>query len=491
MAVRMIRTLLLCGMASLPGMVRAAAPSPSGTHEISGPGQEDLQKLIARGAYVARMADCAACYTGADGTPYAGGYRIVSPLGAIIAKNISPSSEFGIGGWSEAEFARAVRKGVTPHGHLYPAMPYPAYGGMSDDDIHALYTYLTKAVRPVERPALPVTKLPFPFSFRHLMIGWNALFARSRPARSGDMAPGSIERGRYLVEVTGHCSGCHTPRNALMAEDRSRHLAGAPVGGWFAPNITSDTVSGIGGWSEDELVTYLKTGSVAGKSQAAGGMAEAISHGLRHLEESDLRAIARYLRTVPPVRESGQSVPAYGVLSARPDDMDAYAFGRDRSAAAMADGSGTGGARIYLSACASCHQLHGEGTGDQFFPSLFRNSSTGGPSARNLVMAILKGVHRETDDGDVVMPAFSDELNDAQIAAVSEYVLHRFGNSSLRVSAEDVAALRAERQRSVLSEFSGVLGAAVACGVAALAGLYLLGAGRRARAVMTISEEED
>lgn len=493
MTVRKIAGLVLCGVLVGGGSARASE-SVSVSSFQNGAG-ENLAQVIARGEYVARMADCAACHVGADGSPYAGGYEIASPLGTIVATNISPSREFGIGGWSEEVFARAIRKGVTPHGYLYPAMPYPSYAGMSDEDVHALYMYLTHAVKPVERGPTVSTNLPFPFNLRWLMTGWNAVFSRQRPMDHAMTAPGGAERGRYLVEVVGHCSNCHTPRNLAMAEDHSKFLAGAAVGGWFAPNITSDPVSGIGGWSEDELVTYLRTGAVVGKSQAAGGMAEAIEHGLRHLADDDLRAIAQYLKSVPPIREVGQTEPAYGVAFAQPSNFEALNLGHDRSPAAMTDGASTQGEQIYVAACAACHQLHGEGTLDQFYPSLYANTATGGTSPRNLVMAIVKGVHRETNDGAVVMPAFGAELNDAQIAAVSNYVLSRFGNPDLSVSAAEVGAYRVGLEEPLLVKLFGPVGAMAALGgtAAGLAGMYLTRRKRReisdrAAAKMTIED---
>lgn len=406
--------------------------------------QDASPDLLARGQAVAIAGDCAACHTAPrGGKPFAGGYAIKSPMGDIISTNITPSKTQGIGGWSEADFTRALREGVSPHGRLYPAMPYTAYARMSDADVHALWTYINHSVASVDVAPKAETSLSFPFNIRAMMIGWDMLFAGGKPDAGKDIEPGGARRGDYLVNGAAHCGTCHTPRNLFMAEKSGSFLAGADVGGWHAPNITSDPVAGIGGWSEDEIVTYLREGAVHGKAQAAGPMAEAVSFSFSKMSDDDLHAIARYLKTVPAANESGAVAPSYtvtGALPAKLGDLDAAI---DRSPAAMIDGSSTDGQRIYMGACATCHQMNGTGTQDQFYPSLTRNTATGGMTAANLVMAILEGVHRETGHGTVAMPAFARELNDAQVAAVSNYVLTRFGNHALKVSAGDVAQLRA------------------------------------------------
>lgn len=273
----------------------------------------DQQTLAEQGKYVARAADCAACHTAPDGgKAYAGGYAIASPLGTIYSTNITPSKVHGIGGWTEAQFTKAVRQGVSADGRrLYPAMPYTEYGAMSDADVHALYVYFSTGVTPADEAPEHVTRLDFPYRIRPLMAVWDALYARKQPTAPDD-ASDTAARGRYLVDVLGHCGSCHTPRNIFMASDDSRYLAGGDVGGWQAPNITSDPVAGIGGWSSEELVDFMKTGHAAGKAQAAGGMAEAVENSLSHLNDDDLAAMAAYLKTVPPQSQPGQTKPSYG-----------------------------------------------------------------------------------------------------------------------------------------------------------------------------------
>ncbi|WP_069384987.1 cytochrome c [Halomonas caseinilytica] len=422
------------GLIGLTLSLLASFPAMAATDEAS---------AAARGAYLAKAADCAACHKAAneDGEPYVGGYAIASPMGDIIASNITPSKADGIGRYTQEDFKRALTEGIRKDGaHLYPAMPYTAYRGLTDDDIHALYVYFMNDVAPVDIPT-PETDLAFPFNLRFGMAAWNALFLDDPYTPSPDDSA-KVDRGHYLVDTLGHCGSCHTPRNMLMGERDDRYLAGASIEGWHAPNITSDP-SGIGHWSEKELAEYLKTGHVTGKAQAGGGMAEAVENSLRHLSDEDLHSIAAYLKQVPAI-STGAPMNLEAIdTTVPPASLAELEPLRDNDPAAMADGSSTDGQKLYQGACASCHQIDGQGTDDAFYPSLVRNTATRGEIPDNLIMAILHGVHRETNDYTVSMPAFAEELNDEQVAAVSNYVLARYGNADLQVDTAKVAALRA------------------------------------------------
>jgi len=396
--------------------------------------------LIKRGEYLAVAADCGACHrqTAEDGAPFAGGYAIDSPMGRIIASNITPSTQYGIGDYSEQQFADALRKGVAADGsNLYPAMPYTAYQGLTDEDIHALYSYFMLAVKPVDIAPDEHTDLSFPFNIRQIMWGWNLLYRSDKPFEKQPDLSEQLNRGKYLVDVLAHCSTCHTPRNMMMAEDSSQYLAGSPLGGWYAPNITPDS-SGIGDWSQDDIVSYLKTGHLAEKAQAAGPMAEAVEHSFRYLGDNDLHAIAAWIQQIPAIKTP---VATPSAQAAEPRDINQLVKGQgDQSS--LADSSSTDGAELYNGACASCHGREGQGTADNFYPSLTNNSAVSGPTAQNLVMTIVDGIHRKSSDSDVGMPAFGQQLNDAQIAAVTHYVRQQFGNINEDISAEQVKTLR-------------------------------------------------
>ncbi|TAN03344.1 MAG: cytochrome c [Rhodanobacteraceae bacterium] len=392
---------------------------------------------IQRGHYLAIAGDCVACHTAPGGKPYAGGLPVTTPIGPIFSTNITPSKKDGIGNYTLQQFSDAVRRGIRADGkRLYPAMPYTSYAQLTNADLDALYAYFMHGVQPVNTKP-PRTHLPFPFNIRLSMAAWNALFLDHKPFVPDPKESPQWNRGAYLVRGLTHCGTCHTPRNLMMAEEPSHFLAGASLGTWFAPNITSDPTSGIGGWSEQAIVDYLKTGRAPGKAQAAGPMAEAVDNSFRYLTTDDLAAIATYLKTVPARRDPQDSKPvdtwgaAYADLASirgkplpkDPDDMS--------------------GAQLYDAYCSTCHQDRGQGSFDGGLPPLFHNTATGRSNTDNLVMAILDGVHLYGHGSTMQMPSFAGELTDRQVATLGAYVTQHFGNPSAKVSVDQVRRLRA------------------------------------------------
>lgn len=387
--------------------------------------QASQETLLARGQYLAQAADCSACHRAPEpgGSDYGGGSAIATPFGIIYAPNITPSVKYGIGQYDETDFKRALTEGVRRDGsHLYPAMPYSAYRGMTETDIHALYVWFHTGVAPEHRPT-PQTALPFPLSVRGLMALWNPLNA-NLPDPVTPLSTPQLQRGYYLVEVLGHCSACHSPRNLMMGEKQAQRFSGAMLSGWLAPNITADPLSGIGGWDDTELITYLRYGQVAGKGSASGGMAEAIDHSLRHLTHADLQSMVAYLRKIPAVKETGVTTPAW------------------RYSGASSSVSDSPGKALYQASCATCHREDGRGAYDGSFPGLRHNTTTGGQHPANLVMVILDGVIRHNGSGSISMPGFRETLNDQEIAALATYVVQQFGNPEQSVSADFVASQR-------------------------------------------------
>jgi mono/diheme cytochrome c family protein len=393
--------------------------------------------LIERGQYLATAGDCVACHTATGGKPFAGGLAMPTPVGTIFSTNITSSKTYGIGNYTLGQFSDALRKGVRADGRrLYPAMPYTSYAQISDDDVKALYAYFMNAVTPVDAPAT-ATRLPFPFDIRLSMMAWNLLFLDGKPFQPEPDQSATWNRGAYLVRGLTHCSVCHSPRNLLMAEETSHDLGGGAVGPWHAPNITSDANSGIGGWTEQEMVDYLRDGHAMSRAQASGPMAEAIDNSLRHLTEDDLRSIALYLKSVPALHDAADTRPVFGWGEA-PDDLAGI-----RGIALPADPNQMSGPQLYDAYCATCHQSGGQGSEGGGLPSLFHNSALGRANTDNLVMVIMEGIHRNLDEPDLRMPGFAKTLSDEQIATLGAYLMKAYGNPKGEVTVAQVRDLRA------------------------------------------------
>jgi mono/diheme cytochrome c family protein len=403
----------------------------------------DSAELIKRGEYLAKAADCGACHTAPGGKPFAGGLAISSPVGTIYSTNITPSADYGIGRYSEEQFALALRRGIRRDGaNLYPAMPYTSYSVFTDADAQALYSYFMQGVTPVEASG-PRTDLPFPMNIRLSMMGWNLLFLNKQPFQTDPHQSETWNRGRYLVQGAAHCSACHTPRGFLMQELAGKAFGGGQVGPWYAPNITSDVDSGIGSWSEDELVQYLRTGDAHAKAQAAGSMGEAVEHSFQHLSDADLNAMATYIRTVPAIHDPS-------------DRGSRFAFGRASSDLGLlrgkygiqSDNGDPTGAELFQGNCASCHSPLGQGSKDGYYPSLFSNSALGSNNPTNLIATILHGVNRTTSKGQAYMPGFAGDpndlaaLSDQEIVLLGNYMLERYGRPGIVVTADQVAEVR-------------------------------------------------
>nr|WKF61393.1 Fructose dehydrogenase cytochrome subunit [Paraburkholderia busanensis] len=430
---------LLAGALALPALARADDAANANANANASAAAND-PALIKRGEYLATAGDCMACHTTAQGKPYAGGLPLKVPmLGTIYSSNITPDVQTGIGNWTLDDFDRALRKGVSKDGHnLYPAMPYVSYAKVSDDDVKALYAYFRYGVAPVHQPT-HAADIPWPLNMRWPLAAWNVLFLEHGPYRNKPNLSAEWNRGAYLVQGLAHCSTCHTPRGFAMQEKAldetgGGFLGGSVLAGWDGYNISSSANAGIGNWTQAQLVQYLRTGSVPGLAQAAGPMGEAVEHSFSKMTDADVDAIATYVRTVPAV-DDGSKQPR-GTWGKPATDVT-----RLRGVALE---TGTlDPARLYLGNCATCHQAQGKGTPDGYYPPLLHNTTVGAANPGNLVQVILHGVQRKTANNDVGMPAFATELNDAQVAALANYLTDRFGNPATpKVTVQDVAKLR-------------------------------------------------
>ncbi|WP_186371528.1 cytochrome c [Yersinia alsatica] len=392
--------------------------------------------LIARGEYLTKAADCVACHTTKDGKPFAGGLAFKTPMGTLYSPNITPDKATGIGSWTDEEFLRALHEGKGKNGeNLYPAFPYTSYTLLKDDDVKAIKAYLF-SLPAVHQPNRE-NDMPFPFNQRWGLWFWNLVNFDGQRFEPDSSKDAQWNQGAYFVEALGHCGECHTPRNITMGMKDSKAYAGTEIDGWTAFNITSDPHAGIGGWSQEQIVQYLRSGHVDGKAQAAGPMAEVIENSTRHLTDSDLNAMAVYLRTLKPLNpdDETKSRSDWGQPATSVNTLRGMPFTADNN---------TEGARLYLGNCASCHGFTGEGVQDGYYPSLMKNSVVGASAPNNLINVILHGVSRKTNDGEVFMPGFANTLTDEQVVSLSNYLLQQFGQPALNIKADDVKSLRGE-----------------------------------------------
>jgi mono/diheme cytochrome c family protein len=317
----------------------------------------------------------------------------------------------------------------------YPAFPYAEYTKVTNQDVLAIRAYLN-TLTPIHS-APPANTLKFPFNQRWLMVFWNIFnFTEGRfvpdPKQSAEW-----NRGAYLAQGPAHCEECHTPRNFLQGLKASLRFSGALQSGWHAYNITPDKNSGVGNWSDDELVFYLSTGAAPGRATAAGPMAKVVSDSTQYLTREDLGSIVKYLRSVPPTSD-GETRPRdqWGNPA---DDVTAL---RGTTISAV------NGAQLFIANCAACHSWTGQGVGASApgaYPSLIHNSVVGASDANNLTKVILHGVNRTTKQADVLMPAFRAQLSDEQVATITNYVTKQFGNPQTTVTVDQVAKLRTQR----------------------------------------------
>lgn len=383
-------------------------------------GDSDPQEFtqIQRGRYLAILSDCSSCHTvPGSGQPFAGGRPIETPFGNIVAPNITPDPETGIGSWSDEAFDAAVRHGIGRNGsRLYPAMPYNAYTKMSRNDVVAIRAYLN-TVPPV-RNAVVADTLPFPFNIRAAMRVWDALYFRDGDYKPNPSQSAEWNRGAFLVDGPGHCGACHTPKTFLGGDETNQYLEGAYLQGWSAPDITNDARLGLGRWSKEDVVAYLKSGHNH-VTAATGPMGEVVTLSTTYMTDPDLNAIATYLKSLPGRTESAPAPTA--------------------NASTMA----AGGA-IYRDQCSACHGLDGKGVAE-LFPSIADSSMVKSNDPTTSIRIILRGARsvgtsaQPTASG---MPSYGRQLNDDEIASVLTYMRNNWGGAANPVTSEQVSKVR-------------------------------------------------
>lgn len=379
---------------------------------------------IAQGAYLVRTGDCMACHTARGGKELAGGRAIQTPFGAVYSPNVTPDKETGIGTWSADDFWRALHNGKSKDGSLlYPAFPYTNYTKVTRADADAMFAYL-QSVPPVKQKNLE-HGLRFPYNKRILLYGWRALYFRPGVYQAETQQSVEWNRGAYLVQGLGHCSACHTTRNALGGSDLKAELGGGfiPVVNWYAPSLTSDEEIGLGDWDIQHISALLKDG-VSPRGTVLGPMAEVVGASLQHLSDADVRAMAVYLKSLPRQKEA----PAEKER-ASPDQV----------ASALDLGQ-----KIYKNHCADCHQASGKGVWPAY-PPLASNHAITMSSPVNAIRVVLNGGFAPSTAANprpYGMPPYGPALTDSEVAAVVSYIRNSWGNKAPIVSASEVNRYR-------------------------------------------------
>jgi mono/diheme cytochrome c family protein len=399
-------TLPLASCAFRPAIEPAATPARASFEPA----------LVRRGEILEALGDCSGCHTAPGGRAYAGGRRLATPFGAIYSTNITPDRDTGIGRWPEEAFVRAMREGVDREGRrLYPAFPYDHFTHVRDGDLHALYAFLM--TRTPVAATKPANELVFPLGFRPLLAAWQLLYLDRQPILDDATRSAAWNRGRYLVEGLGHCGACHTPRNALGAEERERALAGGEAEGWDAPALDRSSPSPIP-WTATRVAAYLANEVVPSQGIPAGPMSP-VAHNLALVPRHDIEAIATYLASLWGEPSAAQRERAAVVRARIAGDANVPANDADLVA----------GRAIYGAACAVCHDT-GRGAGSGEAMHLAASTSLSLPKPTNLLRIVQDGVAPRDGERGRFMPAFRGTFTDAQLADLVRYLRVAFGNGA-------------------------------------------------------------
>lgn len=393
--------------------------------------EEDLATRIKNGEYLSRAGDCAACHTAPGGKAFAGGLKMTTPVGAIFSSNITPDKNSGIGDYTEQDFSKALRQGIAKDGHhLYPAMPYPSFSKLSDNDVHDLYLYFTHQV-PAVAQTNKSSDIPFPLNMRWPLAVWNSVFLEKKPYYSDPKQTADWNRGAYLVQGLGHCGSCHTPRGIGFEEKSldqtgSTYLAGGTLEGWHAPNLRGDATTGLGQWNEGDISQFLQRGHTE-RSAAFGSMVAVIQDSTQYLTDRDRQAIAVYLKSLPADGKSNVQV--------NNDDTTQAVEKGDVSKA---------GAQVYLDNCSGCHLSSGQGEKNAF-PQLAQNPAVVSDDPSSIINVVLQGSRApktETAPTGMRMPGFAWRLDDQEVADVVNFIRNGWGNQASNVTVSQVKAIR-------------------------------------------------
>jgi mono/diheme cytochrome c family protein len=393
-------------------------------------------ELIARGAYISRAGNCMGCHTTRGGTPFAGGVSINTPFGAVYTSNLTPDREHGLGQWTPQDFWRALHNGRSRSGRLlYPAFPYANYTQVTREDSDALFAYLQTL------PASPQPNQPhelrWPYDTQPALAVWRAIYFSPGVYQADARKSPEWNRGAYLVQGLGHCSACHTPRDALGASDESMPLSGGliPMQNWYAPSLTSPAEAGVADWDTQHIVSLLKIGT-SQRGAVTGPMAEVVLGSTQYLSVPDLTAMATYLKALP---QSEVPVSSVSVPVPVPTPAPVLPAGQSPPPVPIRVGG-----KLYEKHCAQCHRMDGQGVAGAY-PPLAGNRAVTMRTTANLVQIVMRGGFAPATEGNprpFGMPPFVLVLTDSETAALLTWVRSAWGNQGAEVSELEVAKFR-------------------------------------------------
>lgn len=390
--------------------------------------------LIERGAYLARVGNCMTCHTARGSSPYAGGRGVDTPFGTVFSSNLTADKNTGIGNWSASDFWRALHHGRSRDGRLlYPVFPYTSYTQITRADSDALFAYLS-SLPAVEQPNRSHT-LRWPYATQAALAAWRALHFKTGGGEPEAARSEQWNRGAYLVRGLGHCTACHTARNALGGSDMAHEFSGGlmPVQDWYAPSLTSPREAGVAAWSPPEITQLLATGWSA-RGSVSGPMAEVVLHSTQYWSLPDLEATAVFLKALPgapPEQPTSESVP----------------FAAVRGAPTLTSEKG---ARLYERHCAQCHGKEAEGVPNAY-PALAGNRAVTLPVTANLIQIVLNGGFSPATQGNprpFGMPPFALVLSDQDMAEVLTYIRTSWNNQASPITELDVNRFREKTAQS-------------------------------------------
>ena len=274
---------------------------------------------IERGKYIFNSSGCMNCHSPDRARPLSGGKKMATSFGTFFTPNITPDKVNGIGAWSDEDFLKAVKRGISPDGqYYYPSFSFASYSKLTDSDVLDMRAYMN-TLAPLPDKNKP-HEIKFPMNQRKILFAWRALnFRREHVSAAeenvfkyqGTFRPHKNKskewnNGAYLVEGALHCTECHTPRNSMGGLVVNKWMAGGVLADEDNPasNITPDKDTGLGSWTKEDWTTFLKEGSTPDGDDVGGEMYRIIKYGTAHLTKSDLDDVITYLQDLKPINNT-------------------------------------------------------------------------------------------------------------------------------------------------------------------------------------------